>query len=297
MPTLFDGADVRSAVQQAVEASARPLTVAATLKAVKVTLPKAKKPAVEAALAELADAGTLHRHPPAKAGGAPLFHHLPAAEFAAERLREALAGEDRLTTRALRKAVGKAYEPFFDEAIASLVAAGRVQPTRFLTARHLTQLTSIIETMNTLRATPLSLTAVLALLDGAPGMSAAQTAPPAPAAPAVAPAAPSAPEAPGLDDSLNESQLIEWYTADLPALGGLRSVPIPWTWKRYEAWCAAQARHPNLERFHRHLLAMASRSVVGLTPHDHEGRLPESEKRVLPMTQSGYHAYYWTVLR
>ncbi len=283
MPTLFDVSDVRSAVREAVESSTLPLTVAAAVKAVKATLPKVKKPAVEAALAELADRGTLHRHPPAKAGGAPLFHRLPAEEYAAERLREALAGEDRLTTRTLRKAIGKAYDPFFDEAIAALVAGGHVQPTRFLTARQLTQLTSIIETMNTLRAVPLSLASALALLDGSP--SRPET-----------PAAPSSPAAPVLDESLSEAQLIEWHAADLPALGGLRSVPIPWTWKRYETWCTAQARRPDLERFHRHLLAMAARAAVGLTPHDHEGRLPEAETRVLPMTQAGYRAYYWTVL-
>lgn len=285
MPTLFDLSDVRSAVQQAVESSARPLTVAAAVKAVKATLPKVKKPAVEAALVELSDAGVLHRHPPTKAGGAPLFHRLPAEEYAAERLREALAGEDRLTARALRKAIGKAYDGFFDEAIAALVAAGHVHPTRFLTARQLTQLTSIIDTMNTMRAVPLSLASVLSLLDGALGVSTA------------APATPTAPPDPGPDESLSEAQLMEWYTADLPALGGLRSVPIAWTWKRYETWCTAQARRPNLERFHRHLLAMAARSAVGLTPHDHEGRLPEADTRVLPRTQAGYRAYYWTVLR
>ncbi|MEW5983004.1 MAG: hypothetical protein AB1806_11635, partial [Acidobacteriota bacterium] len=267
--------DIRPVLGEAIGASDRPLTVAAALKAVKQVHPRAKRSAVETALDELTASGDIHRHPPARTGGAPLFHRHPARDYAASRVRQAISGDARLTPTALRRAVGKAYQPFFDEVLAELVAAGHVRPTRFLTARQVSQLTSITGTMNTLRSTPLALASVLALFDGAP----------ATVAPAV------------LDQSLSEAQLVQWYAEDLPSLGGLRSVPIPWTWRHYEAWSAARSCRPSLDLFHRHLLAMASRAAVGLTPHDHEGRLPDDEKHVLPLTPAGYRAYYWTILR
>ncbi len=100
-----------------------------------------------------------------------------------------------------------------------------------------------------------------------------------------------------MDRDLTEDLLVRWYTDDLPRLRGLRAVPVPWTWARYDAWCVSRNRRPHSELFQRHLLDMAARAVVGLTPHEHEGALTGDVLRVLPRTPAGYLAYYWTILR
>jgi len=267
---------IAEAVLTIVAASERPASVAAVYRLRKSAALKATKPAIESTLNELATDGRVYAHPPTKTGGAALFHRLSPLDYTVERIAKALTGDGCLSARVMRTAAGKPYAPLVDEALARLAADGRVRPTRFLSARQITQLTSIAEAVNSLRPTPISLALLLACLDGT---------------------GPSVPPVPPLDDGLTASQMVTWYTEDLARLGGLRAVPIPWTWEHYTTWCTSRSCRPNIDQFKHHLLEMDTRAVVGLTPHEHDGRLDPGVRDILPGTPAGYRAYYWTVLR
>lgn len=273
MADRLSRSEVAHAVLGIVNGSERPASAATVFRLRKTVNLKARRPAVDFALDELAGSGRLHAHPPAKPGGPRLFHRLSPLEYTTQRLASALGGGEPVSVRTLRRVAGKPYAGLVDEALANLAAEGRVRPTRFLSARQLAQLTAITESINSLRPTPLDFTSILAYLDGAD------------------------PPEQSLDAELDEPRLVGWYTEDLIRLGGLRAVPIPWTWQHYAAWCASRARRPDAERFTRRLLDMAARSVIGLTPHEHEGRLEPDDLEVLPRTPAGYRAYYWTILR
>ena len=265
--------NVTAAVLTIVTAAARPMSAAAVYRLRKTVTLKATKPAIESALVELAEARRMCSHPPTKTGGPALFHRLSPLDYTVQRITTALVGDQRLSARVIRKVAGTPYAPLVDEALARLAADGRVRPTRFLSARQITQLTSIAEAVNSLRPTPISWASLLAFLDG------------------------TGPSVPPMDDELTDSQMVQWYTDDLARLGGLRAVPIPWTWEHYTSWCSSQSCRPNADLFKRRLLEMAARAAIGLTPHEHEGRLDPGVLDILPGTPAGYRAYYWTVLR
>jgi len=271
------------AVAAAVGESDRPASVAALFKQRARLGSRLTKADIEAAMRALAATGRLHAHPPAKPGGGLLVHHQTPVRYTTERLAAALArSDDRVSPRKLRTLAGKPYAVFVDAAIAQLAADGRIQPTRFLTARQVAQLATMAETINSLRPSPLTLAALIAFLDGAPVAPVRQPVDPA--------------EAP-LDTALDEARLVRWYADDVARLGGLRAVAVPITWAHYAAWCTSRQCRPDSDLFGRLLLDMAARSVVGLTPHEHEGAIAADVARVLPRTRAGYLAYYWTVLR
>jgi hypothetical protein len=101
---------------------------------------------------------------------------------------------------------------------------------------------------------------------------------------------------PELDQDLTEEWLVRWYSEDLPRREGLRSLPIPWTWKRYAKWCEARGVQPNTDRFHQLLKSMAMRSRIALTAHDNPRNLPAEEAAILRKDPEGRTIYYWTVL-
>jgi hypothetical protein len=277
MTALPSQTEFADAVLAIVQASDRPASVAAVFKHRARLGTRVGKPAIEAALRGVVAAGRLHEHPPAKAGGALLVHPLSPVAYTAHRIATALEGGSApVSTRRLRTIAGKPYASFVDEALGILAANGHIRPTRFLSARQVGQLTAIAEAVNSLRPTPLDLASVLAFFDGA---------------------TPPAPHGLAHDQHLAEETMVQWYTEDLARLGGLRAVPVPWTWEHYEAWCVKRQCQPNAGLFQKHLLDMAARAVIGLTPHEHEGALASDVLRVLPRTPAGHHGYYWTILR
>jgi hypothetical protein len=95
---------------------------------------------------------------------------------------------------------------------------------------------------------------------------------------------------------LDEERLLGWYAEDLPRRGGLRSVPIPWTFRRYREWCEARGVRADADLFHRVLEGMAERGRIALTDHDLPASVAVDEASLLRTTREGRLVYYWMAL-
>jgi hypothetical protein len=84
------------------------------------------------------------------------------------------------------------------------------------------------------------------------------------------------------------------YAEDLERRGGLRSMPIPWTWRRYASLCSSEGQEPDLEAFHALLARLHRESRVSLAVHDVPASIPDAERSVLPARGDGWPYYYWT---
>jgi AcrR family transcriptional regulator len=199
---------------------------------------------------------------------------------------ERVSGSQRLLTRQeLKSALPDEDRGMFTEAVSQLIAEGRLfekgkrltteppLPTDFLTETHKNSLRKIVGLLNEHRRDRLAFETLLALLNGEL------------AAPTRA-----------LDQELSEEWLVRWYGEDLPRREGLRSMPIPWTWKHYVRWCEERGMQPNTDRFHQLLKSMAMHSRIALTAHDSPRNLPTEEAAILLKDPKGRTIYYWTVL-
>jgi hypothetical protein len=95
-------------------------------------------------------------------------------------------------------------------------------------------------------------------------------------------------------EELTEDLLLGFYSEDLPRRGGLRSMPIPWTWRRYELHCAGRGTAANVQAFHTLLKALHSKGRVALAVHDAPASVSEVEEPLLPAREDGRLFYYWT---
>ncbi|MCI0417802.1 MAG: hypothetical protein L0312_01050, partial [Acidobacteria bacterium] len=203
---------------------------------------------------------------------------------------ERVPGLQRLLTRQeLKAALPAGDRGMLTEAVNQLIAEGRLfekksdriqgltpeppLPTDFLTETHKNSLHKIVVRLNEHRRNRLDFEALLAFLNGE---LAATT--------------------PELDQDLSEELLVRWYGEDLPRREGLRSMPIPWTWKHYVKWCEERGLQPNIERFHQLLKSMAMRSRIALTAHNSPSNLPPEEAAILLKDLEGRTIYYWTIL-
>ncbi|MBI5251963.1 MAG: hypothetical protein HY912_20920, partial [Desulfomonile tiedjei] len=190
---------------------------------------------VEQVLLELTASGDVFEHPPARKGDRKRFWRHPAQAWTGERILEILAPKKKTTLKSLRNAVPTAYRPFFDEALGRLMTEGRVyslssgrfkyllnrlpRPTEHLSSGHLAALKEIITKINPHRKNKLSVSDLIDFFDGYESL--------------IKPEQSSPKEIP-------ENVMHDWYKDDLGKLMGSRSVPIPWTWSRYEKWCQAR---------------------------------------------------------
>lgn len=199
---------------------------------------------------------------------------------------ERILGAQRLLTRQELKAALTAEDRgMFTEAVNRLITEGRLfekgkrltteppLPTDFLTETHKNSLRKVLGRLNEHRHNRLDFEALLAFLNG--GLAAPTRA---------------------LDQDLSEEWLVRWYGEDLPRREGLRSMPIPWTWKHYEKWCEARGVQPNADRFHQLLKGMAMRSQIALTAHNSPRNLSPEEAAILLKDPEGRTIYYWTIL-
>jgi hypothetical protein len=199
---------------------------------------------------------------------------------------ERVSGARRLLMRQELKAALPAEDRgMLKEAVSQLIAEGRLfekkkrltteppLPTDFLTETHKNSLRKVLVLLNEHRRNRLAFEALLAFLNGEL------------AAPIRA-----------LDQDLSEEWLVRWYGEDLPRREGLRSMPIPWTWKRYVRWCEERGMQPNTDRFHQLLKSMAMHSRIALTAHNNPHDLPAEEAAILLKDPEGRTIYYWTVL-
>lgn len=235
------------------------------------------------------------RHPPARniKNASTFYFSKSPLRYIEELLFKTLQHYVECTVAQLRDEIPKAYqEQFFDEALGNLKNEGilferhknkrtyltlippqSARPSDYLNSQRKKSLQETLNIINQHRRTDLNLEALLAFLDGE-----------------------SLTQSQRIDQELSKEQLVTWYGEDLEKRGGLRSMPIPWTWKRYLDWCTENGFKPNRDRFHELLKDMANRSSISLTSHDSPYNLPKEEVDILQTNQKGHPIYYWTIL-
>lgn len=255
-----------------------------------------KKPAdvagVDQALLELTACGDVFEHPPAKKGERKRFWNHPPQAWTRERILQRLAPGKKTTLKSVRDAIPASYRPFFDEALGLLIAEGRVysffsgrykyllnrrpRAAEILSGGHLTALKAIISKLNPHRKDKLTVDNVLAFLDGHETF--------------LKPHPSSLKEIP-------ESVIYDWYKDDLAKLMGSKSVPIPWTWSRYENWCEGQGSTPDLADFHNRFKELARSGKIELVPHGMSEPVSAAELKIAIRTERGELLYYWKWLQ
>jgi hypothetical protein len=234
--------------------------------------------------------GRLFRHPAASRAAKPVHAYgleSPAA-FVRQRLQLALDGNTQLTLVKLRACAPKEYRALVDDAIAVLVRAGQLfakpgakakaytttpsPASSLLTAAQRKSLEVLLNKVNTLRPQRLGLDELLAFLDGS--------------APSATPATP----APTL------ALLEELYQLDLPTRGGLSSMPIPFTWRRYTQQLATRGAGPDRAAFEQLLLDSAASGRVELIAHEWPATLAPDDLAAAIRQPSGRVLYYWRPL-
>ncbi|MCL4820351.1 MAG: hypothetical protein KJ067_14490 [Vicinamibacteria bacterium] len=254
-------------------------------------------PALREVLDRLVASGAAFEHPVGRtaANPSPRYWRRPASVFVLETLRGALARQPEWTPAQLRKLVPQAYHELVEEQVGALLATGALhpapargrsqkfrtappRPTGALTAAQLQSLRKLVGRVNELRRPALAFDDLLALLDGVDAAAAAAT-----------PAAPR-PQA----EPPTEAMLLRWYAEDLPRRDGLRSMPIPWTWRRYQAHCSNSGRTPDAAALAALLRSLHAAGRISLTVHDAPVSIPDTERALLPAREDGRPFYYWT---
>lgn len=258
---------------------------------------KISNDAVGLALDRLVKDGRVHEHPIARkaSNASRCFWHASAEAYVDRLLVGAIAGGGEWTESQLRKTAKKAYHDLFDEAVGRLITSGKLfasprtgatrrwqtsQPrvTDGLTAAQRKSLEAILGRVNALRRSALTITEVLAFLDGdsrsRPATVGGDAKPPA--------------------EGLTPETLMAFYAADLPRREGLRSMPIPWTWRRYVEASERRGHTPDMARFHKFLQDLAASGRIALSRHDTPSRLSEEELAVVERAPDGGIFYYWT---
>lgn len=95
--------------------------------------------------------------------------------------------------------------------------------------------------------------------------------------------------------TVSESDLMKWYTMDLPAREGLRSMPLPWTWKRYVEHCTTRSWEPDRSAFLKLVNELADRGRIALSAHDAPYNLQANEVEICGGYDDQHRVlYYWT---
>lgn len=290
---VVDAASAADAVVRVVAGLEAPLPLSTLGTLVRRSGVPLGNPALREVLDRLVAAGVAFEHPVGTAANpSPRYWRRPASAFVLEALRSALARQPEWTPAQLRKLVPRAYHELVEEQVGALLASGTLhpapargrgqkfrtsppRPTEALTAAQLQSLRKLIGRVNELRRPALALDDLLTLLDGDRGV-------PVPAA-ARPPAEPP-----------TEAMLLRWYTEDLPRRDGLRSMPIPWTWQRYQAHCAESGRTADAALLAELLRSLHAAGRIALTVHDAPASIPDIERPVLPAREDGRPFYYWT---
>lgn len=252
-------------------------------------VPKAYRDLVAPVLQNLVDDGQLFER--RLRGGRYIFTHRPLtpAEIADRVIERLESVGEALTRTQLRGRLSKADRPLFDDAVQLLIRQQRVfqlkagrskrltvvrpRPTDTLTERQRTSLRAILEHVNTHRLRALEFDALLAFLDDISEEEAEAT----------------------RDCELSDDILIGFYHDDVGRRGGLRTVPILWTWERYRTWARARGASPDRDRFLQLFHQMTTRGKVALTPHDNPRELTDEEVATLGGERGGRVDYYWAV--
>lgn len=252
---------------------------------------------VSATLERIVSAGRAFRHPSGSRSAAPAhaYGRQPPDAFVTERLQEAVRTGTEFSLTDLRRPVTKAYAGLVDEAIGDLLREGKLfekpgggktkkyttkplPPTSVLTAAQRSSLDTTLTKVNAFRAHPLRLIDLLNFLDG-----------------------PSVDATTGSERSseraLTLELLKELYRLDLPSRGGLTSMPIPMTWRRYAKAVEAEGGAPDRAGFERVLLDSAAAGRIEVTPHEWPATLPAEDVAASIRRPDGRVLYYWRPIR
>jgi len=220
-----------------------------------------------------------------------IFTHRPPtpAEIADRVIEQLESAGEALARTQLRGRLSKADRPWFDDAVQLLVQRERVFqvkvgrstrltvvrpcPTDSLTERQRTSLWTILEHVNAHRRRALEFDALLAFLNDIQQEEAEATP----------------------DSELSDDVLIGFYHDDVGRRGGLRTVPILWTWERYRTWAKARGASPDHDRFLELFHQMTTRGKVALTPYDNPRELTDEQVATLGGERGGRVDYYWAV--
>ena len=297
-PTLPPSPEtVAEALIERLRVAERPLPLSTLGTMVRKQGLKVTNEALGPVLEGLATQGRAHEHPVSRkaTNASRCFWYAPADTYVDALLARAIAPGGEWTDSQLRKTVPKAYHDLVDEAVGRLITGGKLfasvkrgatrrwqtsppRVTEGLTAAQHQSLGTILQRVNALRRPALTITELLSFLDGD---------------------VPSRPMTVGGDvktatESLTPEALMAFYAADLSRREGLRSMPIPWTWRRYVEASERHGDTPDRARFHRLLQELAASGRIALGRHDAPSRLSEEELAVVERTADGGVLYYWT---
>lgn len=281
-------AERRKEILELLRGSDAPLTAKQIAKTALGSASATEMQSVSGALAELKVSGDAFEFPPERTGSEVRFWHTAPADWLGERIVSKLKDAGgRLTLRQARSSLRKWETRYFDQALGRLVKEGRLfyltvrfkyillsAPTPFdhLLPRQVTALKDILERVNRHRKGTLSLGELRAFLDGSQHVEVATI---------------------ERSDQPSEDLLCEWYRKDVPRRGGLSSIPIPWTWGRYESWCLSGEVKPDLARFHDFMWSLHRAGKVEFIPHSMTQELSAREAELSLRGQHGEVLYYW----
>jgi hypothetical protein len=289
LPTL-SGAELSAYLLAFTSTAASAVSVAQACKHAKSAGHTVRDTEVAAAYEQWVDAGRLFRHP--SAARAAKFKHAywpdSPTTFVRQRLQRALGTHTQITLSKLQASSPREYRRVVDATIASLLQEGALfekpgsaksktyttqplPPTALLTAAQRKSLQGLLDKINGLRHPPIAMIELLQFLDGA--------------------ARPSVATLPTL------AQLEELYRLDLPTRGGLSSMPIPMTWRRYAQLHAGQGAGANRAAFEQLLLDGAAAGRVELIAHEWPATLAADDLTAAIRQSSGRVLYYWRPLQ
>ena len=186
----------------------------------------------------------------------------------------------------LEKALPQPLRPWFEEALGRLVVRGHAywringnkrlissratRPSDTISASQRGALQKIITEANRHRRVPRSVEQFLAWLDGDES--------------AVAPTAAA---------EVTPELLREWYELDRKR-SSTSMIPIPHTFKRYEAWASANDRRADIVDFRQSMEALYSAGAALLEPCERPNELPDHERQLQVPLTFGPPGYYWS---
>jgi len=277
-------------ILQAVTDAGLPLKAAQVTKLVKPQAGRVATPkTVAAALDALAAAGRLNR---IAAGKTTLFTARDLETTAAALLRPLIhAAKQPPQAAKLRTKLPLALQPHFEAALNGLVAQGaafvmpgakrpvharRPKPSELLDAAKRRALQKMLDEINSLRGTPLTLADFAVWLDDG--------APVKPDLSAVEPPKTAPPPDAGL--------LREWYEQDRRRSSTLM-IAIPRTFARYAAWAAGRGVTADSQALRSLMTELYNHGRILLEPCERPQDLPEHERAMLVPMSLGPPGYSW----
>lgn len=279
-------ADLPSALLDLLNQSPLPLTLAELVKQLRgvVGAKAAKKELVLAALADLTSARALTMNARKPLELSYTVHE--DASITAHLLEHWVRSAKKpLKLPDLRKKLAPVLQGQFDAGLEGLLAEQRlfllpkavplVLATRpsardLIDAATLRRLRLLLQQVNAVRSSELTVEGLIQWLDGAPAL--------APAVPAV---------------ELTVELLKSWYESDARR-SSTRMVPLPQTWAQYAAWAAAHAQVPDLQRFRSMMERLYNEGVIWLEPCEYPQDLPEEERALLVPLAIGPPGFAWS---